>query len=351
MLEGAHAVRRRRRAARARRGRLAALPHHAARTPGRTRPTAGAGDLARDPKLVAPMRHPRRARGQRAHPRGRARDLGGAARQRAAAARAPWSRCARPATRSCSRTATAPRSALLALQQEHGEPRGAAAAVRRAGRDDAGADRLPAAGRARRRRPGPADRAVLTRARGRPRRPGVRRGADQAHRPVLRRDRGAPARRRARLGRRRPTPAAAGGGWSPSPRPVEVLEHEQIDAAVRPRLGGDRRRRRRHPGRAAPTAGSPASRPSSTRTAARPSSALQIGADLLMLTTGVPRVVVRLRHPLAARHGAPHRLRRRRATCATATSRPAAWAPRSSRRCASSRPAGRAVDHRPGPSR
>ena len=224
------------------------------------------------------------------------------------------------------------------LQQASGEPRGPAAAARRADRDDPGADRLPARERVRRASTRRCrSRAAHARAR-RPRRPGVRR------RRPSRSARSTTRPRRAGSARERgwDVAADAGRGWrrsSPSPRPLRVLGAEHVERAARPRLvviaGG---------GGGIPVAardGEVAAWPASIdkdRCAARAGAGGRRRRARLL--TGVPRVALdfgtRWERELARLTVADAL----RAASRTASSRPAAWARRSSRPRASSRPAG-----------
>ena len=271
--------------------------------------------------------------------------VGGAA--RATRARSPRPcvalRARGPRGRAHPRQRPAGRRAAAAARARRG--RGRAAAARRADRDDPGPDRLPARERVRARstrrsRPPCCSRACWSTAR----RPGVpRRRPSRSARSTT------PTRRSAaRATRGWDVAPDAGRGWRrvvPSPHPREVL--------------GERARRRRCSSSGAvviagggggiPVAADGSEvvgrrRASSTRTAAPPSSARDIGADVLVLLTGVPRVALdfgtRWERELARLtvSDALRGLRRR------ATSRPAAWARRSSRPGASSRSrGGRAV--------
>ena len=180
--------------------------------------------------------------------------------------------------------------------------------------------------------PDAADRDGLDPRARRRRRPGLRVRADQADRPVLRRGRGAP---RWPSERGWDVGPDAGRGWRrmvmPARGRVEMLELEQIELLaasggvviaaggggipVARSEDGSRPRRGHRQGPLLGRAGACAS-----------------SADLLVLVTSVARVAFGYGTPLAARHGAADRLRRRSATCATASSRPAAWARRSRRR-------------------
>ena len=184
-------------------------------------------------------------------------------------------------------------------------------------------------------RPARADRHAAHARGGRPRRPRLR-DADQAGRPVLRRR----ARRAgwpwSAAGRWPTTPAAAGGAMVASPRPLEVLGADERADAARRRRAGDRRRRRRRAGR-------------------RPSAPALPGvvdkdrcsAELALRRRRRPADPAhrraargdRLRHALGARARADHGLRRRARAGRAASSRPAAWDRRSSRRGGSSRAA------------
>ena len=185
-----------------------------------------------------------------------------------------------------------PQVGALMLQHGLGEREVAGAAARRADRDDAGPDRLPAAdARSPRSIPTIPIATLLTRVVVDADDAGVR-GADQAGRPVLRR----PARRagsraergwgvadgrRARLAPRRRRARGRGACSAPS----------TSSALLEPRRRRDRRRRRRDPGRVR-DGGSRACRASIDKDRCSAELALAIGADLLVLLTGVPRVAV-----------------------------------------------------------
>ena len=194
------------------------------------------------------------------------------------------------------------------LQQALGETRGAAAAARRADRDDAGPDRLPA--RRRRSRDVDPDAADRRAAHAHARRPATTRRSRTPTKPVgpfydARRGRGgsrsergwdvapdagprlAPRRRRARGRARCSAPSTS----------RTLLER---------RRGRDRGRRRRDPRRArrGRLDGVPGVIDKDRCSAEL---ALAIGADLLVLLTGVPRVAVdfgtRWERELARHHG------------------------------------------------
>ena len=301
---------------RARRGRLDPLPHRAARTRGPTRPTSPAGRSGwRSAAPDGAMRHAHRhrARRQRAHPRRRARDLGradGATRVRSRA-RVAIAR-ARRATSSCSRTATARRSARSRSSRRAASREAPALPFDALDRDDPGR-RSATCSRRRSRASTPTlpTATLLTRVARRP--PTTRRSrrADQADRPVLRRGRGA-----------RGWPTSAAGTSAPDAGPrlaadgrrargrSRCVEREQIELLAAGGVvviagggggipvGAQRRRARgldavidkdRCSTELAPAASAP------TCSCCSPAS---------------PRVVVRLRHALAARHGAAHGLRR-----------------------------------------
>ena len=170
---------------------------------------------------------------------------------------------------------------------------GAAAAARRADRDDAGPDRLPARRRRSRRstrrcRPRRCSRARWsTRATRRSRTPTKPVG------PFYDDDE---AQRLARGGAAWDVAPDAGRGWRrvvvPARGRVEVLGADHVARAARARRGRDRGRRRRDPGRArrGPAVDGVPGVIDKDRCSAE--LALAVGADMLVLLTGVPRVAI-----------------------------------------------------------
>ena len=229
-----------------------------------------------------------------------------------------------------------PQVGALLLQQALGEARGAAAAARRADRDDAGADRLPARDGDRAGRPVGADRGAAHARAGRPAttRRSRRRRSRSARSTTTSEAR--PARATSAAGTWRRTPAAAGAASSPARGRSRCSATDHVRAllergAVVIAGGGG--------GIPVAPAGAGVDGVPGVIDKDRCSAelALAVGADLLVLLTGVPRVALdfgtRWERELATDHGVRRGARPGRA----ASSRPAAWARRSSRPSASSR--------------